>query len=271
MAGTATPAKDLVVLAIAAHPDDIEFYMAGTLLLFEEAGAQVHLWNLANGCCGSEVHGPTETAATRWQESQASAALAGATIHPSYTDDITIFHDDRQTRLVTAKVRQLKPNVVLTHSPQDYMEDHMNAGRLAVTGAFCRGMPNYRSDPPLDAWSGNVAVYHTTPHGLRDPLRRLVRSEIYVDIESVFARKRAMLACHKSQKEWLDASQGMDVYLIEMEEKSKQIGELSGHFAYAEGWRRHLHLGLAPEDYDPVTTVLGDNCWVDPEYVAALG
>jgi LmbE family N-acetylglucosaminyl deacetylase len=41
------------VLAAAAHPDDIEFMMAGTLLRLKDAGCEIHLWNLANGCCGS--------------------------------------------------------------------------------------------------------------------------------------------------------------------------------------------------------------------------
>mgnify|MGYP000867140096 CR=1 FL=1 len=44
-----------VVLAAVAHPDDIEFMMAGTLFLLKQAGAEIHLWNLANGCCGSRV------------------------------------------------------------------------------------------------------------------------------------------------------------------------------------------------------------------------
>jgi LmbE family N-acetylglucosaminyl deacetylase len=41
------------VLAAAAHPDDIEFMMAGTLLRLKDAGCEIHLWNLANGCYGS--------------------------------------------------------------------------------------------------------------------------------------------------------------------------------------------------------------------------
>jgi len=43
----------IVVLAASAHPDDIEFMMAGTLLLLKEAGAEIHMWNLANGHCGT--------------------------------------------------------------------------------------------------------------------------------------------------------------------------------------------------------------------------
>ena len=42
-------------LAIAAHPDDIEFVMAGTLLRLAETGWSIHYFNIANGCCGSKI------------------------------------------------------------------------------------------------------------------------------------------------------------------------------------------------------------------------
>ena len=44
-----------VAMAVAAHPDDIEFYMAGTLLLLREAGYEVHYMTLASGSCGSRI------------------------------------------------------------------------------------------------------------------------------------------------------------------------------------------------------------------------
>jgi len=100
-------------------------------------------------------------------------------------------------------------------------------------------------------------VYHAQPHGNRDPLRQPVRPELFVDITAVFDRKREMLACHRSQKEWLDASQGMDSYLRVMEDLAREVGALSRRFALAEGWRRRLHLGFGPEDFDPLSAALG--------------
>ncbi len=261
----------LTALAIVAHPDDIEFYMAGTLLRLGAAGVKLHLWNLCNGHCGTAVLSPEEIVKVRWAEAQASAAVASATMHPPITEDIALFHHDNFIRLVCGKVRQVKPNIILTQAPYDYMEDHMNASRLAVTGAFCRGMKNYPSTPAVPIWDGPVCVYHATPHGLRDPLRRLVRSELYVDIGDVLPQKRAMLACHKSQKEWLDVSQGMDAYLTEMEKMSRAVGQLSARYVYAEGWRRHSHLGFAAEDYDPLSAALAGQCFTDARYVAELG
>ena len=125
-----------------------------------------------------------------------------------------------------------------------------------VTAAFARGMPNFATDPPAGPVGGEVAVYHALPWGLRDQLRRPVRAEFYVDIVPVLAAKRDALACHKSQKEWLDASQGLDSYLTAMTDAAAAVGAMSGSFAQAEGWTRHSHLGFGCEDFDPLRKAL---------------
>jgi hypothetical protein len=80
-----------------------------------------------------------------------------------------------------------------------------------------------------------------------------------------------MLAKHESQKAWLDVSQGMDSYLATMENSSRELGHMSGRFDYAEGWRRHLHLGYASKDADPLRAVLAEKCWINSNYNTALG
>ena len=92
----------------------------------------------------------------------------------------------------------------------------------------------------------------------------------FVDIAPVLETKQAALACHKSQKEWLDSSQGIDSYLILMADMSRQVGKMSGLFSYSEGWRRHLHLGFCSELADPLTDALGDSCIVSEAYEAEL-
>ena len=62
----------------------------------------------------------------------------------------------------------------------------------------------------------------------------------------------------------------MDSYLIEMETMNRRIGELSTRFEYAEGWRRHNHLGFANEGYDPLADALGDRCVIDEVYETSL-
>jgi LmbE family N-acetylglucosaminyl deacetylase len=138
------------------------------------------------------------------------------------------------------------------------MEDHMNACRLAVTAAFCRGMPNFVVDPPRPIVTAPVTIYHAQPYGNVDPLRRPVRPEIFVDVTSVHAEKTAMLADHQSQKRWLDESQGLDSYLHSMRELDGDVGRMSGRYALAEGWRRHLHLGFCGPDDNPLAGALRD-------------
>jgi LmbE family N-acetylglucosaminyl deacetylase len=267
-AGEAGSVTGLTAFAIGAHPDDIEFMMAGTLLRLKDAGAAIHMWNLANGCYGTSVHSKDEIVRLRAEEARASAREAGATIHAALVDDLAILYEPVLLARVTAVIREVQPDILLIPPPQDYMEDHTNTCRLAVGAAFARGMRNYQTDPPRPAWEGNVVLYHALPHGLRDGLGHLVRPERYVDIGPLLARKRGMLAKHETQKTWLDVSQGMGSYLAEMEAMSRQVGEWSGQFVYAEGWRRHSHLGFGPAGFDPVREALGAACWIDPAYVA---
>jgi LmbE family N-acetylglucosaminyl deacetylase len=254
-------------LAIAAHPDDIEFYMAGTLLLLKAAGWEIHYLNLSSGNCGSTVMSAASTRATRRAESKRAAKILGTHWHPPMCDDLEIFYDLPTLRKLAAVVREISPSIVLTHSPQDYMEDHMNTCRLAVTAAFSRGMPNFRTTPPRRAIEGDVTVYHAMPHGLRDGLRRRIVPGAFVNTTSVHAVKREALAAHASQKAWLDASQGMDSYLLAMDEMSRAVGKLSRRFQHAEGWRRHLHLGFSAADVDLLAKTLGNDCLINNSYV----
>lgn len=247
------------VLAIAAHPDDIEFSMAGTLLLLRAAGWGLHCFNLSSGDLGSMRMSAALTAKTRIAEAKAAAALLGATWYPPICNDLGVFYDERTLRRVAAVVRMCAPTIVLTHSPQDYMEDHTNASRLAVTAAFARGFPNFKTDPVRPPVAGAVTVYHAQPHGNIDPLRQPVAPELIVDTGSVHAQKRAALACHASQKEWLDATQGMGSYIAAMDELSREVARLSGKCEFAEGWRRHSPLGFCAREADPLTNALGAN------------
>jgi LmbE family N-acetylglucosaminyl deacetylase len=262
------PAK--TAIAIGAHPDDIEFYMGGTLLLLKEAGFKTHYLSVASGNCGSaEYNGPT-TRAIRNTEARAAARILGAEFHPSLTDDLEIVYSVDLLRAVCAIVREVKPGIVLTHSPQDYMEDHMTTSRLAVTAAFARGMPNFKTLPARAAAEFDTTVYHAMPHGLCDGLRRRIVPGAFVNTTSVQKTKREALAAHKSQQRWLDTSQGIDSFLLAMENMSLDVGRMSKKFKCAEGWRRRLHLGFCAPDADPLAGALGKKYLVNKDYERAL-
>lgn len=253
-------------MAIAAHPDDIEFRMAGTLLLLKQAGCETHYLNVANGNCGSVDYGPSRTATVRAAEAKRAAKILGAHFHASLVNDLEIFYDLRTLRRVAAIVREVRPSIVLTHSPLDYMEDHTNTCRLAVTAAFAHGMPNFKSTPLRAIYQQDVTVYHCQPHGCSDGLRRRIRPGAYVNTASVHKTKLAALAEHQSQQNWLDASQGMNSYLRAGEEMSLELGRWSKKFKHAEGWRRHLHLGFSAGEIDPLAALLGKNHLVNQAY-----
>lgn len=248
--------------AIGAHPDDIEFFMAGTLLLLKDAGYEIHYMTLANGSCGSTQLDKATISSMRRAESMAAAGAAGAVFHESLVDDLDIFYDKPTLARLGAVMRDVAPEIVLTHPPVDYMEDHTNTCRLVVTAAFSRGMPNFPTDPPRPAVDGPVTVYHAQPAGNRDQLGNLVRPNIFVDVADKMDQRVEMLALHESQKRFLDETQYMDSYLETLRDLAREVGEMSGRFEYAEGWRRHLHLGFCDADVNPLIDVLADRVWV---------
>jgi LmbE family N-acetylglucosaminyl deacetylase len=245
-------------LAVGAHPDDVEFTMAGTLALLADAGYECHIHTVGNGNCGTATHTHEEIIRLRRAEAEAAAQVMGATYHPGFVNDIEIFYEEGLLRKVTAVVRDVQPQIVLTHSPVDYMEDHQNACRLTVSACFCRGMRNWISDPPLPPTPQDVYIYHANPHSNRDPLRHPILPSVFVDITDKIELKEEMLRCHVTQKEWLDVSQGMDSYLVAMRDICAETGSIAPKVVpYAEGFRQHLHVGMSAEDGDPLGEVLG--------------
>src|SRR5262249_36830980 len=94
------------------------------------------------------------------------------------------------------------------------------------------------------------------PHGLRDGLRRRVIPGCFVNTTSVHKLKQKALAAHQSQHDWLQASQGFNSYVRSMDDLSLEIGRMSKRFRYAEGWRRHSHLGFCAAQADPLRDAL---------------
>jgi LmbE family N-acetylglucosaminyl deacetylase len=242
--------------AIVAHPDDIEFMMSGTLMLLKEAGYELHYMNIANGSCGSTEHNAATLVPMRREEAKNAAEFIGAHFHESLTNDLEIFYEKKTLARLASIMRAVAPEIVLLHSPQDYMEDHMNACRLGLTAAFCRGMPNFPVDPPRDIASNDVTLYHAQPHGNSNGVCEPVHPKIFVDVSSVIERKAEMLAFHKSQKDWLDVSQGLDSYIYTMKQICSDVGRLSGKYEFAEGWRRHSHLGFCGPEANPLVDAL---------------
>ena len=164
--------------AIAAHPDDIELFMAGTLLLLKDADYEIHYMNMTRGDCGTMEHDSETISRIRHQEAMDACAIAGAVYHESFLDDLKIYYMHDNVEHMAAVMREVAPEILLVHSLDDYMIDHSNAARLAATAAFIRPAPNFTTVPARDPVPDDVTIYHAQPHSNRDQMRRLVHPEV---------------------------------------------------------------------------------------------
>lgn len=224
-----------------AHPDDAEILCGGVLIRLVRAhGWQAHIATMTPGDCGSADLPAEEISAIRRREGAAAAAQIGATYHCLEERDLLVAYEPRALGKVARLLREVKPRIVITHSPTDYMLDHEMTSALARAAVFAAPVPNFlRSEgigPPL---AHMPHLYYADPIEGKDPLGREVTPGFFVDISGVIDTKAAMLACHASQRDWLRKHHGMDHYLEAMRHWSAQRGALAG-VAFAEGYRQHL-------------------------------
>src|SRR5215831_1623917 len=107
------------ILAIHAHPDDIEILAAGTLALLARAGNQVTIATMTAGDCGSVEMDRATTGRVRQEEAAAAAGIIGADYVCAGFGDLCVFVDDASRRRTTELVRAARPDIVITASPAD--------------------------------------------------------------------------------------------------------------------------------------------------------
>ena len=228
------------ILAIHAHPDDVEILAGGTLALLAAVGHRVEIVSMTPGDCGSRDCPPEEIALIRRQEATASARRIGAGYHCAEFRDLAIFNDDPSRRRVTGLLRTVRPDVVITASPADYLCDHEATSALVRDACFAAAVRNYTAaaNSAAPALAAIPHLYFMDPIGGVDRENRAVRADFYVDIASQFETKRAMLAEHASQRAWLLAQHGVDDYLMAMERWTREAGRRAG-VVLAEGFRHY--------------------------------
>jgi N-acetylglucosamine malate deacetylase 1 len=236
------------VLSVLAHPDDAEFLCAGVLTrLAREHGWQVHIATMTAGDCGSTQLPADQIAAVRRAEGARAAAVIGATYHCLEERDLLIFYAERPLERVTRLLREVRPTVVLTHSPADYLLDHEMTSTLVRAAAFGAPVPNLfagqNHPPPLPHIPH---LYYCDAIEGKDPLGRPVEPAFLIDISQVLETKAEMLAAHASQRDWLMKHHGMDQYVQAMRDWGARRGQAAG-VAFAEGFRQHLGHGY-PQD-----------------------
>lgn len=225
------------ILAIHAHPDDIEFLCAGTLYLLRDKGHDIHICNVCNGDKGSAKLTSIEIAAVRLEEATASAKLLQAEHTCLGIPDLSL-HDDELTRkLVNEFLRQCQPDLIFTASPQDYMLDHEIVSGLVRHAAFCAGIKLYESGN-AEPCSQIPTLYYMDPIEGKDIFGSPIDAEFCIDITNAIEMKEKMLKCHASQRDWLLEHHGVDQYINAMRDWSSKRGREFG-CQYGEGFRQH--------------------------------
>jgi LmbE family N-acetylglucosaminyl deacetylase len=242
-----------VVLAVGAHPDDVELTCAGTLALLRRAGWTAHVATMTAGDLGSATLSRARISAVRRREAAASARLLGASYACLGFDDLCVVYSESSKRRVSGFLRQVRPDLLLLPSPTDYMADHEETPRIVREAAFASTIPNWkasfggRSAPPCERLP---AVLYADPIDHVDHFGRRIDAELLVDVTDVFPLRERMLAAHASQREWLRAQHGEDEYLnwnrrlaADRAKDARRRG-----VAYAEGFRTHRGHGFPAED-----------------------
>ncbi len=231
----------MVVLAVGAHPDDIEFQCAGTLAKYVQRGDKVFLAISTDGGAGSSGPSKEETARTREQEARRSAAILGAElIWLGYPDEFLYETEAVRLRYIEL-VRQTRPDVVITHDPQDdYHPDHLTTGLLlwntrvmAAAVTIETASPRWEKIPHL-YYMDTLAGIHFRPND-------------YVDITSTIEVKRKMISQHMSQIAFMKERYGMT--MVEFMEICASFRGLQANVRYAECFRRSV---TYPASYEKV-------------------
>jgi LmbE family N-acetylglucosaminyl deacetylase len=218
------------ILAIGAHPDDIEMQCAGTLARYAEAGHKVFMAVATNGNVGSPTHTREEIAAIRHREQRASCALIGAElIWMNFDDEWLMDNRETRTRFIDA-IRQADPEVMIIHGPTDYHPDHRISGRVAEDARIPATVRLVETSLPYIKKIPHI-FYMDNPVGLD------FEPEAFVDISATFATKKAMLLKHESQDIWMRAVYGDHTSIADMMVQNAALRGSAAGGAYAEGFK----------------------------------
>ncbi|MBE7034804.1 MAG: hypothetical protein E7402_01595 [Ruminococcaceae bacterium] len=184
------------VLAFGCHPDDVEVACAGTLAKYVKEGHEVTVCHVANGNLGHAIIMPDELRAMRREEAKKAGSLAGIKVVTCDINDCIVYDNKEQRDRVVDVIRAEQPDVIITHSPNDYMPDHTAVSKLVFDASFCASVPHYGTSVP--------GIAELTPLYYMDTLAgvNFMPTE-YVDISSTIDLKLEMLECHESQMKWM--------------------------------------------------------------------
>lgn len=210
----------LRILAVGAHPDDIEINCGGTLALYAQAGHHVMMAYATNGEKGHRTIPPQELAIIREKEARAAAAVIGAEVFWLGFPDGDLFYD-RETRLdFVDMIRHAKPDIILTHWGETYHPDHIATSQLVCGASYISTVPHFKTEH--EAHTQVPKIYYMDVY-----YGAAVEASEYVDITTVHEQKKEMLAAHASQLDWVKENHGVDL-MARMIDQDQAIGQKLG-------------------------------------------
>lgn len=231
------------VLAIGAHPDDLEILCGGTLARFAARGDAVTMLVMTDGSAGHAEIAAAELAVIREREARAAAAVIGAAFVWLGLPDEFVFNDEPTRRRLLDAIRAARPDLILTHDPDDYHPDHRATSRAVFDASFIMGLPNVVTPSPPHPGVAPLYYFDTLAGVGFQPAD-------YVDVTESFAVKRAMLAAHDSQVAWLRHHDQIDIQAF-IETVARFRGLQCGctyaeAFRPADAWPRRRAARLLP-------------------------
>jgi LmbE family N-acetylglucosaminyl deacetylase len=194
------------ILAIGAHPDDIEFGCGATLIKYAEAGHNVFLFVLTDGSFGGDVE-------LRRNEQKEAAKFLGVKelIWGSFRD--TELADNRELILkIDEVIDKVKPDIVFLNYFEDVHQDHRATAQAGVSAT---------------RYIKEVLFYEV-------PTTQHFEPDIFVDIQGVLDKKLQLLKIHASQ---VDRTKVENLTILESTQSCANFRGFQGRVKYAEGFK----------------------------------
>ncbi len=216
------------VLAVGCHPDDLEIGCGGTLAKYADRGDDVFMCHVANGDMGHKEIMPEELARIRKAEAEESGRILGARqVFCLDVGDLTVdSHNEETVKKLIEVIRHVKPDLIITHSPQDYMKDHIETGRLVFDASFSSSIPHYGKGGEHKVIA--PIYYMDTLAGVN------FLPEHYTDVTTTIEKKLEALDRHESQVRWMKDHDGID--FIDFVRTVSKFRGLQCGADYAEGF-----------------------------------
>src|SRR5688572_29383662 len=209
------------VLAIFAHPDDVELSVGGTLLKMKHLGYRTGALDVTRGEMGTRG-----TVEGREEEARKAAAILKLDVRENLAlRDGHVFCDDESRTSMVRVLRRLKPRVILTHQIDDPHPDHNHIAQLVRESARLSSMRRY------DEESGDEKI--AVPNVAHNIFSRHVVPSFVIDISDFLEDKMAAIRAHASQF-YDPASNEPETrltgkgFLDELEYRSRYFGSLIG-------------------------------------------